>query len=271
MEAETPETKGAPATLHVAYCIDVQGGGANQFNDQLFVSVKSLRDSRQPGDNIICHILYAHVSVELMERLHALDSDGFKVTTQHIEDGDMVYWQRFTRYDPRAQVRSWGGIVYARIWMPLFLKNCDRCIYLDADTMVRSSLRDLWNTDLGDCWLGMNMGSVPEYGYNSGVMLMDLKAMRADESLYPRLGKFMEEHAREYKCPDQTVINRFFVGKIKDIAREWNFPPSPGVADPALKKARIWHFYNGNQKPYRLAGDDFGRALVDWNNLLVGV
>lgn len=257
-------------TMHVAYTIDIQGPGAQQFEDQLYVSVKSLRDSRKQDDRIECHIIYANVTVELMERLHALDADGFKVSTIHIENRDMAYWQQFSKYNPKAEARPWGGIVFSRIWLPRFLGKCKRCIYLDADTLVRSSVSDLWSKDLGGKWLGMNMGSVPEYGYNSGVMLMDLQAMRADTTLYDRLEKFMRAGAISFMCPDQTVINRFFSDKIVEIGREWNYPPTQAVSDPALVSARIWHFYNGRQKPCRIDGDDFGKALIVWNRVLTG-
>lgn len=263
-----PEQKQADP-VHVAYCIDVQGPGAAQFCDQLYVSVKSLRETRKPGDSIVVHICYAHVSVELMERLHALDTDGFKIVTRHITDQDLAYWQQFTKHDPRSAARPWGGIVFARIWLPLLLPNVDRCCYLDADTMCRAPIADLYRGELPEGkWLGMNLGSVPEYGYNSGVMLMDLKAMREEKDLYKRLGEFMAKYTRSFYCPDQTTINRFFADKIADIDREWNYPPTPGAADPAMFKAKLWHFYNGNQKPYRIAADDAGRALVEWNNML---
>lgn len=274
--SSSPQEQAAPAvppadtgTIHVAYCIDVQGAGAAQFGDQLYVSVKSVRDTRAQGDSVVAHICYANVSVELMERLHALDADGFKVVTRHITDQDLAYWQQFTKHDPKSAARPWGGIVFARIWLPLLLPNVDRCVYLDADTMCRAPIAELCNGELPEGkWFGMNLGSVPEYGYNSGVMLMDLKAMRADETLYSRLEDFMRKNTRGFYCPDQTTINRFFADKIADIGREWNFPPTPGVADPEMMKARLWHFYNGHQKPYRIAADDFGRALVMWNNML---
>ena len=100
---------------------------------------------------------------------------------------------------------------------------------------------------------------------------MDIAAMRADKTLYQRLDKFMHENARSFYCPDQTTINRFFADKIAEIPREWNFPPTVGCADPAMRTAKLWHWYNGGQKPYRLASDDAGRALVEWNNQLKGL
>lgn len=115
----------------------------------------------------------------------------------------------------------------------------------------------------------MNMGSVPEYGYNSGVMLMDLAAMRRKERMYQRLDRFLrEDEARRYHCPDQTAINRFFAGMIEEIGREWNYPPTQGAKDAKMKEAKIWHWYNGSTKPRRINGDDLGVSFVDWNLVL---
>ena len=267
--AAPPPPPPPPESMHVAYCIDVQGVGAAQFGDQLYASVRSLRDSRAPEDRIFCHVLYAHVSVELMERLHALERDGFKVVAQRIGEQDLAYWQQFTAHDPCSDLRTWSGIVFARVWLPFFLDRCERCVYLDADTLVRSSIAPLWNAKFPDgAVLGMNIGSVPEYGFNSGVMLMNLAAMRADKALYINLDAFLKKHARTFFLPDQTTINRFFAGRIFEIGREWNFPPTQGASDPALASARIWHFYNGGEKPRRIAADDAGRALLEWNAVL---
>lgn len=260
----------AKDTIHVAYTIDIQGKGAQQFNDQLYVSARSLKLSKAKDDDIVVHVMYNEISVDMMERLHALESDGFKVVGRKLARTDMDYWQQFSKYDPESPQRSWGGIVYARLWLPLLLPDVKRCIYLDSDTLVRASLKDFYSSDLEGKPLGMVMGSIAEYGYNSGVMLMDLEAMRSDGSVYGKLEKFMAENARKFYCPDQTVINKFFEGRIKEFGQEWNYPPNQGVVDQFMPKAKVLHFYNGTQKPYNLYADDFGRCLDEWNRILLG-
>lgn len=270
MTEEVRETRDE-STVHVAYCVDVQGGGAVQFYDMLAVSVASMKDSREDGGRIDCHVMYGNFELRQMERLRAMEDEGFRILPRKIEDRDLAYWQQFTRHDPKCgTARTWGGIVFARMWLPLMLPSVDRCVYLDADTMVRAPISELARIDLGEGnLLGMNMGSVPEFGYNSGVMVMDLAAMRREERMYQRLDRFLrEDGAAGYHCPDQTAINRFFAGKICPIGREWNFPPTPGANDPKMGEAKIWHWYNGTRKPYRLKADDAGVSLVEWNLML---
>lgn len=262
------EEKKRKSEIHVAYTIDVQGKGAQQFCDQLLVSVKSIRLTKGE-EPVVVHVMYNEVPVDVMENLHALETDGFKVVGKKLAKTDMDYWQQFSKYDPESPHRAWGGIVYARLWLPLLLPGVDRCIYLDSDTMVRTSLKDLYSTDLEGNYVGMVMGSIPEYGFNSGMILMDLKAFRDDKELYKDLSKFMAENARRFFCPDQTVINRFFLGRIKELGREWNYPPNQGLIDSFMPHARILHFYNGTQKPYNVYADDFGKCLMEWNDVLM--
>ena len=255
-------------TLHIAYTIDIQGMGAGQFVDQLLCSVYSLRENKRDADSITCHVLYANMPTELMRRLVSLQTETFKVHLFGIPQADLQYMQMFTRHNPGAVQRSWGGIVYARLFIPKYLPDVDRVIYLDADTLVMSSLHELYETDLKGNLLGMNMGVVPEYGFNSGVILMDLKALREDKDLYVNLDKFMRQFSLDFFLPDQTTINRFFKDKIFPIDRKYNFPPSTGLNDPNAEKAVVFHFYNNGTKPIRFKTDDAGRTLMLWNEIL---
>ena len=256
-------------SIHVAYALDVRGGGAAPFLDMMLAGVHSLRESKAHSDALVVHLLYGSVPAEFVRRMLALSRDGFRVRLHPIGEGDMEGMQRLTRGDPASPVRTWSGICFARMFLFRFLpENVRRVIYLDADTLVRGSLRPLWETDPGGRPLAMNMGVTPEYGYNSGVILMDLAAMRAEPDLERRLVAFLDAEARSFFLPDQTALNRFFAGRIADIGRGWNFPPVPGASDPALRDAAIWHFYAG-AKPSRLSADDAGRSLVDWNKALI--
>ena len=82
-----------------------------------------------------------------------------------------------------------------RIFLPELLPDVDRVLYLDGDLIALESLAPLWSTNLGDNYLGAvtnvfqsdhlnrphELGlSEPSSYFNSGVLLMDLAAMRRD-------------------------------------------------------------------------------------------
>lgn len=255
------------STINVVYAVDIDGIGAQQFCDELFCSIASLDMNRGPDDRFSVYVLYANFPAWVMDNLSRLRSDTLSIEFLRLPEKDLNYMQSFSRHPRGAAIRCWSGIVYTRIFIPKFLPHLDRCIYLDADTMVVRSLKPLWEMDLGGKTLGMNRGPTYEYGYNSGVILMDLSKMKSDETLYTRLGEFMKENALKYNMPDQTLINEFFRGDIHEIGREWNFPPEMYVKDPVMKKAGILHFYAGKDKPYNMCRDDYSRSFIMWNNV----
>jgi lipopolysaccharide biosynthesis glycosyltransferase len=252
--------------MHVVYTVDVQGTGAMQFLDQLEVSIYSIRESLDDKDRLCVHILYNNIPSDLVLRLQAFATDRFRVEFKKIPEKDVAYMQSLSKHDPRSAVRVWSGIVYARLWIPLAFPDIKRAIYLDADTLVQKSLKPLWELDLEGNFLGMTPPEVPEYGHNSGCMLMDCEAMRNDNDMWHRLGAFLEKEAKTYYLPDQTAINRFFADKIKTIDKGWCWPPRPGVQEPGMKDAPILHFYV-TKKPTRF--DDDMTSKVMWNAVLV--
>ena len=47
--------------MNIAYTVDIQGIGAQQFADQLYVSISSLRKSKKDTENIRVHIFYGNI------------------------------------------------------------------------------------------------------------------------------------------------------------------------------------------------------------------
>jgi len=251
--------------IHVAYTVDVQGRGAKQFCDQLLASVFSILRTKEDSDSVFVHILYGSIPSDLMGRLYKLRTMDFDVEFIKIKKDEMTYMQTLAKGDPTSDVRTWSGIVFARIWLPLAIKGVDRILYLDSDTMVRRSLSDLWKTDLNGNLLGMVKGSVYEYGFNSGVILMDAKTMREDSDMWQRMAVFLNKNAKKFYCPDQTAINEFFDGKILELDRKYNFPPTPANNELGYDSAVIYHWYNGPHKPERMDRNDLGKSFLLWN------
>ena len=100
------------------------------------------------------------------------------VDTSIIDEGNWFFWfsNRIT------------SIAMARILIPDILpKQVQKVIYMDADTLVLSDLKDLYDIDLDGKAFGMTENiaesdrKIAKY-YNSGVILMDLNKCRAENS-----------------------------------------------------------------------------------------
>lgn len=250
--------------INVVYTVNIQGGGAAMFVNQLVTSVKSIIKSRDEKDKINIFILVKYLPEDAIKTLLTLSTtEDVQIKMMQLNDSDMEFMQQFTSNDPNSGVRTWSGIVFARLWIPFYVKGIDKCIYLDSDTLVRKSLSELWHFDLKGKTLGMAMGSVFEYGFNSGVMLMDLSKMNNDSN-WKKLHRFMSKNAIKFMLPDQTVINRYYKGQIVELPKKFNYGPNTDrCLTEECMNATIWHFYNGGTKPTVFNEADW--CKVEWN------
>ena len=254
--------------IHIAYTVDIQGPGAVQFADQLFAGVFALRETKRKEDEVFVHVLSANIAGDTVVKCQQMSTDGFHVEFKVIPRKDLDYMQKFTKNKPNAPVRTWNGIVFARIWLARALPDVDKVIYLDTDTLVRKSLDGLYSEDLEGKTLGMVMSPTWEYGYNSGVILMDLKKMRSNDQMWLDLDEFMEKNALKFFFPDQTVINQFWKDDIKELPEKYNHLPKPEVRpSEGTNEAVIWHFFAGAPKQHRLSELEHCNAI--WNTLIM--
>lgn len=96
--------------------------------------------------------------------------------------------------------------------------DIDRCIYLDCDTVIRHSLNEFWETDLGDKVVAavddcrsdrykaeLNLDSNSTYT-NNGVLLIDLKSWR-EMNVEKEFLDFIIAHNGDITYVDQGVLN----------------------------------------------------------------
>jgi lipopolysaccharide biosynthesis glycosyltransferase len=157
--------------------------------------------------------------------------------------------------------------MWYRIFLPELLPDVDRILYLDADTIAVDSLAPLWAADLSGYWLAAvtnvfqqnHMHRPAELGlagpqsyFNSGVLLMNLAAMRRD-GCTRALVDFATSHPG-IEWPDQDTLNVVLGERRLMLHPRWNYMNSmamfPWSADAfesgALEEARrrpaIRHF-----------------------------
>lgn len=104
-------------------------------------------------------------------------------------------------------ISSLGIMTYARLAISKVLEE-DKILYMDVDTLVRHSLKDLWNTDISNVYVA---GVIePEKDWegpylNAGVLLMNLKNIRNDKM--DDLWIDMAKSDRPFSAHDQDIIN----------------------------------------------------------------
>lgn len=118
---------------------------------------------------------------------------------------------------------------FARLLLPEFLPDIEKIIYLDIDTLVVDDISKLYNTDLGENYLGgvedvnktllsQTLDIDNDKYINAGVLLMSLKNLRNlnIKNMLPKL------NFEKYKLGDQDLINDIFRDKIQLLSPRWN-------------------------------------------------
>ncbi len=175
---------------------------------------------------------------------------------------------------------------YLRLWADELFEGRSRVIYIDPDTVAVGSIEPLWQTDLR----GNTIGAVPipnssrprEHGmpagslfFNSGMMVMDLKAWTAKD-YRQRCIDYLRAHPERAIDADQDILNLVLIGDWLPLDYKWNVinPFFRPVHDLGLSEAeRQWIcdeaviiHYNGGAKPWVYL-DNHPRQQAYFDNL----
>ncbi len=117
------------------------------------------------------------------------------------------------------EVGRWNISTFFRLFLCTILpKDVDRCLYLDCDTVIQHSLKELWEMDLGDKIVGAvddcrsdryktELGLTTDSTYtNNGVLLIDLKSWRKMD-VEKDFFEFIVAHNGNITYVDQGVLN----------------------------------------------------------------
>ena len=155
---------------------------------------------------------------------------GMEFETVPVTDDVAASMPRTPNYPP---------IVWHRLLIPELLPALGRILLLDADVLVLQSLWPLYDSIVqpkllsavgttstlvgtGDPQRFIRLGLDPGAPYlNTGVMLMDLEAMRA-EQVGPRAIAFGHQRGAELQFPEQDALNVVANGDWNLLQPKWN-------------------------------------------------
>lgn len=145
----------------------------------------------------------------------------------------------------KYQFYTWAHFTpntYYRLSIPELLKNYDKILYLDSDTVVNTDIAQIFNINLNDNYIaaakdshvlsycnGVNLEQLeynknilklkkPQEYFQMGVSLFNIKKFNTDytDNLLEIASKV------QYRWLDQDILNVEFQGEIKELSIDWN-------------------------------------------------
>ena len=205
--------------IHIGLCTD------NRYAMACGVCVTSLFENNK-NEIITVYVLEKGLTDDNKKKFHTLAADyGQKIELIPVDDC------LFKGYPTTHQFRL--SIYYRFLFASILPNDVHKLIYLDCDTLVLDSLRELWNTDVTDYSIAAvedqqgdnvhifnRLQEIEKY-YNTGVLIINLERWREDDSMR-HLMQLMESNANRFVFLDQDAINVLFRDSTLELSYRYN-------------------------------------------------
>ncbi len=157
---------------------------------------------------------------------------------------------------------------YYRLILSELLPDVDKIIYLDCDTVVNTSLRDLFETDLGENIIAGVLDARVKHKkkwknskyINSGMVVFDLDKIRK-EDIESKFFEYTKQNIDKIETGDQDVINFTLKDRIKILPDEWNVQVSGFASRTSFTRHPNIIHYIGYYKPWVFGSCTFFKDL----------
>lgn len=212
--------------LNILYPFD------NNYAEYAGISLTSLLENNKDSEKIVIYILGFDLTDETKSLLK-------KTIEKYRRDIVFINQDSVDKLIHELNLPSYRGarVATARLFVTHFLpKNLERIVYLDSDTIIVGSMKELIEEDLDGCPVGMVCDSVArdykrvlgfsaeEDYYNAGVILYDLSMWR-EKKCTERIIEHIQNIRSNYEALDQDLINLTLKDEIKRINLKYNFQP----------------------------------------------
>ncbi|MBQ3034703.1 MAG: glycosyltransferase family 8 protein [Alphaproteobacteria bacterium] len=222
----------------------------NNYVRPLVATINSLIQNSNKGIKYNIHVLYDTLSKLNIDILESLSTPNVRVSCKYIDirkyyEKDFYTCAHFTQE------------VYFRILIPLIFPETKKCIYIDCDTIIKTDLKDLYETDLKTNVIASvinpvvhmkdyvkNELNIPyETYFNSGLLLFNCEEYRKHK-IAEKCMSFLTNNT-QVKFVDQDALNVVCVNKAHFLNMQWNYQ---------------WHFELNNDSVPDYCKDQYKKA-----------
>jgi len=212
------------------------------------VTIASVLANASQTDDYTFHIIESGFTPEIREKICLL---------QKIKDCAITFYSVDTRLFEKYRLVSAHitHAAYYRLIIPTLLRDIDKVLYLDCDIIAVADIKELFSMNVMNCFViakkdFLSGGSIlrlklppMRFYFNSGVMLLNLKEIRA-ENIENKLFEYAAHPPYQERFEDQDVLNYAFQARVKLLPAKWNFRPED------KGQYNIIHFL-GPEKPWK--------------------
>lgn len=248
--------------IHVAFTLYDANGTYSRHFGVVMTSIFEHTES-----SVVVHILHDDTLTadNRAKFVRTAEKYGQSVEFVNMQDRIALFGKKALRL--AGGVHSHGALL--KMMIPYAI-GVDRAIYLDGDVLVGLDIAELWGQELN----GKAIGAVLDHGerkrrqrftcaavrlrligsdiaeyFNSGVMLMDLKKIRAERDLPGICPLWYAEHAHHSTRPDQDFLNSNFRGDVAFLPAKFNVQgveTADGIILHVSGDIKPWHGLSGN-------------------------
>lgn len=233
----------------------------NSYAPYLAVALNSAIKNANPDRKYKAIILHEGLTQENIDKIKAFETDNFKIDIQTMQAN---FESLDDRMSNRLRCDYFTLTIYFRLFIPAMFPQYDKGIYIDSDVVLTSDIAKLFDTDIGDNFIGacndLSIADIPplvkytenavgvkkEEYINSGVLLMNLKKMR-DCNFEGHFLNLLNTYHFDCIAPDQDYINAMCNGNIFYLDPSWDAMPND--RQPPLEHTNLIH-YNLFSKPW---------------------
>lgn len=200
---------------HIAFITD------DNYVMPTHVVIRSLSENMDKNDTCIyvIHICTFGLNESNRTLLDGLHLEGIRIV-RHDFSLD-VYAEKFSQINQSTHVTPAALIKFD---LPDIFADIDELLYLDSDIIVQKPIESLFEYDISDYYVAASFEfwrylhevyafgvfSMPEFYFNSGVMLLNLKKMREDgvsQKLWQAKFRQFNDRRKKEKLMDQDAFN----------------------------------------------------------------
>ncbi len=244
--------------------MNVVYSSSDSYSEICGISLVSLFENNKSIDYICVYIIDNGISENNKNKLELTA----KKYCREIIFVDSINLEEIT--NTKVYVGRWNIGTYFRLYLASILPSkIDRVVYIDCDMIIRHSLEEVYNLDMGNCIVAgvddcrsdlyrIEIGCRPGTAYiNNGFMVIDLKKWR-EENVEEKFTKFISSRNGDCTYMDQAPLNGVLGPENKIFELK-----------PIYNSQRIFYDFSFKQlmklrKPeYHLSEDDYDKAICD--------